>query len=167
METHEVSTNEDSSKYVSVACRDTHIVGVEAVEALALVRAGGAARAWRRRGAAARPPAREYHRRARMPAGRAPRARPALRTPPSPPRRAANTTLPPRPHSRIYKRNSTRAIRGRIQLFTRLSALTSYGALKRRVSLIRAPGLSGGARVSHATRTLLPNLKRLSQKYGA
>lgn len=43
----------------------THIVGMES---LVLVRAGGAARAWRGRGAAARPPAREYHRRARMPA---------------------------------------------------------------------------------------------------
>lgn len=52
-----------------------------------------------------------------------------------------------RPQSRIYKRNSTRAIRGRIQLFTRLSALTTYGALKRRV-----PGLSTGERESTATK---------------
>lgn len=44
---------------------ETHIVGMES---LVLVRAGGAARAWRGRGAAPRPPAREYHRRARMPA---------------------------------------------------------------------------------------------------
>lgn len=55
----------------------THIVGMES---LVLVRAGGAARAWRGRGAAPRPPAREYHRRARMPAVPAGRASTALRS---------------------------------------------------------------------------------------
>lgn len=63
-----------------------------------LVRAGGDARAWRGRGAAARPPAREYHRRARMPAGRVPRVPPAAALRSTPPeRRAAEQKSPVAP----------------------------------------------------------------------
>lgn len=110
---------------------------------------GGRARGPRRgRGAAARPPAREYHRapQPRMPHPPAkPCATPSLASEFS--QNARRLMRSCRPHSRIYKRNSKRAIRGRIQLFTRLSALTSSGALKRRAS---GSWIVCGVRVTHA-----------------
>lgn len=110
----------------------THVVDVRALDG----RARRGSSAGRGRGAAARPPAGEYHRRTRMWPLRAAGSRAADAADVDP-----SLSARTRPHSRIYKRNSTRtrASRGRIQLFTRLSALTSSGALRRRARRLVCP----------------------------